>query len=270
MCEVEELTEVSLNDDDFKAESLTIGDFLKNTHEDSEMTVKRDKYMEKVQEAMATFKKLYKESQAWDCVSDPTAHIKQYFSRDLQGRRFMKIRGYIACDDPKKIIIMERDYCYRERRHRWDTLLTNIVQVQEYDCRQRGTIRLVSCQLRLPCCLFSSRQYMGLEWDRHCDDRKSAILLFQTLTRDEYPPMFEEEEGGNGECFVGIYVLQDPHSKEHCYINYILRLPSTLGRISGLLFERYYMRKLLARVRLYERIIQEWKTYYPDNGRVIR
>lgn len=272
MCDEEELMCVSLDDDDFKAESLTIGDFLRQTQEeDSEMTIKRDEYMLQMQEAMQAFKRLYTESQDWDCVTDPTAHIKQYFCRDSQGQRYMKIRGYIECDDPKKIVIMERDYCYRERRHRWDTLLTNIVQVQEYDCRQRGTIRLVSCEVALPCCLFSPRHYLGLEWDRYCDDRKSATLLFKTLTPNEYPPMFTAHDPHvGGECFVGIHVLKDPHSHNHCYINYILKLPSTLGRISGLLFDRYYMRKLLARIRLYERIIQQWKEYYPNNGRVIR
>jgi len=178
----------------------------------------------------------------------------------------MKIRGRIRCDDPRKVIIMERDYCWTERRHKWDTQIASIVQCQEYDCRQRGTIRLVSCELQPPCRLFAPRRVLGLQWDRYRADSNSATLLFETI---QDHPMFPMDTTHVG-CFTGIHIRKDVHFEGYCHITYILRLPPSIGFVASFLFDRFYMRVLLRRITLYEQVIEKWSTYYPDNGRVIR
>lgn len=274
--EEDEMTSISLVEN-VLSDAVTIETALSELQDDPVMTRQRDAYMLRVQEAMRTFKELHEESRyRWPIIGDPTARLKQYYRRDARGQRFMKIRGRIRCSDPRRIIIMERDYCWKERRHRWDTQVADIAQHLQYDCRDRGIIRLVSCSVASPLCLFSRRSFLGLQWDRYRSDSNTATLLYETLSKEEQEDLMlpelltKDTRDVEAQCFVGIHVRGDVESVDHCFINYIVRIPPPVGKITGVLFDHYYKRALMRRMQLYEHVMDHWDDYYPDNGRVIR
>lgn len=266
-----DMTSVSLCDYIYD-DALTIEDGLVVNNTPMGEEIVRDMYMVQVEEAMITFKRLKKESQRWDIVGDPTdVRIRQYYHRDVLGCRYMKIRAHLRCTNTRRISIMERDYCWLERRRAWDTQIHDIVQHCEYDCKQRGTLRLISCVTNLPWWLSMvyRRRLQGLQWDRYKHDTRTSTLLFNTITdtdtKGERPRRTVDVE-----CFLGIHVRPDTVSSIHCNLDYIIKLPATVGIIGGFLFDHYYMRVLRQRMELYEHVNDNWETYYPNNGRVIR
>ena len=210
-----------------------------------------------MKQCMKLFKRLQLESiHDWTLMCDPTDTIKQYYTRINKNTHFVKVKGKIMCNDPRKIITMERDYCWSERRKEWDTIFKNIVQNHEYECKGRGTIRLVSCDTVLPWWAEllggESSCVTGIQWDRYTMDSESAIFLFESL---------------DGLHFFGVHAKRI--SQDICYITCIVKA-TTNGKVQNGIFSRYYLPALKERPKTYEKVVSNWAQFYPNNGRVIR
>lgn len=251
-------------DEDEDDEHLTVDDALVDAqqHFFSDLC---DEYMIDMRLAFQQVKQLQKDAKEWPIVSHPNARIKVYSKCDNDG--FVRIRGRLKCDRHDKILIMERDYCFEQRRSQWDKLSYDVKQIQEYDCRGMGTLRLVEQVSALPgwAHTVSRRRALGLEWDRRLVN--SSTLIFKTVA---CPPNMEQALTPNCidvDCVLGIYVrtIDD----EYCHVDYLLKV-SAPSFVEAYLFKRFYVEQLEKRILKYEHVLNHWDRYYPDNGRVIR
>lgn len=254
MVDVNDLVSLRIDDSEIDDDADTIDENILEIVTNGERA--RDQYMQQIKQCMAEFKRLQIEStQDWPIICEPTDRIKQYY-HSRGNVHYVKVKGKILCDDPRKIIIMERDYCWNERRNRWDIDFVSIVQNHSYECKGRGEIRLVSCETILPwwaelaggerSCI------VGVQWDRYTMDSESAMFLFESLDRSHS---------------FGIHIKRI--TKNNCYITCIVKV-TTNGLIQNTLFKRYYLPALKERLSKYEYVVSNWKEYYPNNGKIIR
>ena len=250
-----ELTYVPLEDDDDDSSGLTIHQGLRQQII-GEGELARDRYMERMKQAMILFKRL--DLEQWTLIGDPTDRVKQYYSRNNSGNvHYVKVRGKINCSHPKRIITMERDYCWLDRRRKWDRdNFHSIIQNHEYECKGKGTVRVVACDIIMPWWAelagAERSSVIGIQWDRYLIDNESGMFLFESLDEKQ---------------FFGLHIQRI--SPQMCYVTLITRV-TTEGLLQSRLFKSCYLPILKDRLELYERVLEKWDIYYPDNGRIIR
>ena len=270
----DELQEVSLLEF-YSDNNPTIEDGIRQQQQqhsdEGVLTRLRDSYMVIIQQSMRLLTRLIEEPERWWAYHKSLDNERvQFFYRESDKAQYAMVCAQIECDQPKRLIVMERDYCFNERRRSWDTMVDNVRQWQEYDCRGMGVVRLVSATPRLPwyipTCVTNQRSVLGLEWDRYRDDSRTATLLFKTVPASpEYLPDGMPTFNTRMEpCFMGLYAT--PGS-----VSIVVKIPTNgCSPLTRFLFKTYYANLLVERVRLYEKVLADWHHYYPNDGKVIR
>lgn len=224
-------------------------------------------YVSCVNAAMRTLQ--YRTREGAPLIPQPspiTGHRLYRCGRDIDG---FVLRGTIKCPDVERLLLMERDYCWLDRRRKWDNeAFHSVQQFQEFDCGGRGILRAIEYTRHPPPARWPHEKlkarpitsFRGIQWDRYDRVRSSVVYLFQSVPLPTVPI---EVDGVSGQCFYAFHAIQS--SERTCYVTIAYSF-SEMGKQAKLHYETITRERL----RLYEHVSQNWSHYYPDNGRVIR
>lgn len=159
----------------------------------------------------------------------------------------------------------------RDTRLVWDRDSVESVQQLETYRPPEGDIDVVKCVVKSPHWAMSPRLLLGVQTTSYNAKDRTHIYAYQTSEHFYFSKHYKETVHRNcvlvDKCMVFIWI--SPLKNNQCALKMIVCIDPGNLWAAGPALHATYPAKLRERIRLWERVVRDWKIYYPLDPKLV-